>query len=157
MIYPLSALLSVRHYREDSAKNDVLIEEKKLKLEKEKFKKLEDEVFRYKEKMPELVEAEYAKIIGKKCKMKDIDITKEEVAKIEQVLVDKEIKLEAQKQVLVASEESLQKAKIALNFARKEASKIEKHKEIWSEIAKKEAERLEDLELEEFSTHKELD
>ena len=37
-------------------------------------------------------------------------------------------------------------------LARREAAKIEKHRDIWQEHAKREQEHLEDLELEEFAT-----
>ena len=40
----------------------------------------------------------------------------------------------------------------AVALARREAAKIEKHRDIWQENAKREQEHLEDLELEEFAT-----
>ena len=43
-------------------------------------------------------------------------------------------------------------AQRAVALARREAAKIEKHRDIWQENAKREQEHLEDLELEEFAT-----
>jgi type III secretion protein O len=46
--------------------------------------------------------------------------------------------------------QTLEKARADAKTAQKNAAKIAAHKDIWSVEAKKEAERLEDLELEEF-------
>ncbi len=155
-MYPLAALLRLRLYREENAKNEVARIEKIYRHEQDRLKAYKEEAEAYKLSIPERVEAEYATIIGKTCKLKDIDTVKARVADIEQVLVDMEFRVEEQRQVLVKCEEQLKKAREAVVFARKEAAKIEKHKEIWTEIQKKEAERLEDLEMEEFGGIKEL-
>ena len=57
--------------------------------------------------------------------------------------------LEAEKHVEACRRE-LDSARDAASAARKNTSKIQAHKDIWKEEAKKEAERQEDLELEEF-------
>ncbi len=157
MIYPLRSLLSLRHHREENAKNEVRKEEKKYEHEQEHLIQLQKSKEEYERKLPELVESEYEKIIGKNCTLKDIENVKEKVAKLEQVLVMHSIKIEEQKQVIEKCKENLLKAREAVLFARKEAIKIEKHQEIWLSIQQKEAQRMEDLELEEFSSVKELD
>ncbi len=157
MLYPLAALLTLRIYREENAKANLAREEKKLRQEQERLKPLEEEAERYRLSIPSLVDAEYAKIIGKECTLSDIDAVKSQVAVIDDGLVIRDAKVEQQKVEIERCLESVRKAKEAVVFARKEAAKIEKHKEIWSEIQKKEAERMEDLEMEEFSGIKELD
>ncbi len=149
-MYPLTSLLNLRLYREDKAKNEVVKQEKICAQEQEKLKQLHQEAERYKAQIPALVEAEYAKIMGKPCTLQDIDAVKHQVAVIEQGLVLREMKADEQRLVLQDCQQRLHEAKQAVVFARKEAAKIEKHKEIWLEIQKKEAERLEDLEMEEF-------
>ena len=49
-------------------------------------------------------------------------------------------------------EQAVTGAQRAVALARREAAKIEKHRDIWQENAKREQEHLEDLELEEFAT-----
>ncbi len=157
MLYPLAALLTLRIYREENAKANLAKEEKILRQEQERLKPLEEEAWRYKNSIPELVDAEYAKIMGRACTLADIDAVKSQVAVIEDGLVIREAKVDQQKVEIERCLASVEKAKEAVVFSRKEAAKIEKHKEIWTEIQKKEAERLEDLEMEEFSGIKELD
>ncbi len=157
MLYPLAALLTLRVYREENAKANLIKEEKKLRQEIEHLKPLQEEAERYKLSMPELVDAEYNKIMGKSCVLQDFDNVKSQLALIDDGLVIREQKVEQQKIEIARCQESVDKAREAVSFARKEAAKIEKHKEIWTEIQKKEAERIEDLEMEEFSGIKELD
>ncbi len=151
MLYPLQSLLNLRLYREDAAKAEVKLQEAILSEAKKDVLRCEEACIEYKNKIPELVEIEYATIIGFQCTLKDIEKVKEKVAIIEQKLVLLEEKLALAKEKVTQCEENVQKAREAVTFARKEAAKIEKHKEIWLEIEKKEAERLEDLEMEEFS------
>ncbi len=157
MFYPLTALLTLRIYREEHAKAQLIKEEKKLRQEQERLIPLQEEAERYKVSIPQLIEDEYNKIMGKPCTLHDIDMVKSQVAVIEEGLTLREAKVEQQKIEISQCQENVEKTKLAVAFARKEAAKIEKHKEIWTEIQKKELQRLEDLEMEEFTGIKELD
>ena len=55
------------------------------------------------------------------------------------------------RQALARQEQAVDHARQAVAHARREAAKIESHRDIWQEIDKKERERQEDLELEEFA------
>ena len=101
-LYPLQALLSVRHYREDAARNALRLEERRLVQAREEVGRRQAELERYRIWRQEEEERRYAAILG---------------------------------------------ASLSL-----EAAKIEKHRDIWQENAKREQEHLEDLELEEFAT-----
>ena len=59
---------------------------------------------------------------------------------------------DAARNALRQQEQAVTGAQRAVALARREAAKIEKHRDIWQENAKREQEHLEDLELEEFAT-----
>ena len=148
--YPLEALLSVRHYREEGAKRavrraetavreaDALVETKMAELEEYRLWRKQEE------------DRRFDAIMEKPMSIGQIEDFKAGLA----LLADRETRKEedvakARKEAEKARQ-TLEKARADAKTAQKNAAKIAAHKDIWSVEAKKEAERLEDLELEEF-------
>jgi len=148
--YPLQALLSVRHYREDEAVRDYSRSEEALKEAEHTVEVKKQELEAWRLWRVEETDRRYAALLGKVTVIEKIDafnrglslLAEQELGKI--AAVD-----EALRQV-DASRKARDAAKLAAKEARKNTAKIETHQSIWTEEAKKEAEHAEDLELEEF-------
>ena len=108
------------------------------------------ELERYKVWRQEEVERRYDAIMGKGLSLKELDVFKAGLG----ALADGELKLEeAIAQALEnvkKRQEDVRKAREAARQAQHETAKIVTHRDIWLVEAKREAERLEDLEMEEF-------
>jgi type III secretion protein O len=148
--YPLQSLLNVRQFREETAKRDVTVARGQVKEAQEACERKEQEVQQFKTWRVEEEERRWQHLFKTPVKIEGIDRFKAGLAALANQELMKEQELETAKQNLVASQNKLENAKFAASNARKNTAKIEAHKEIWSEDAKKEAERAEDLELEEF-------
>ena len=148
--YPLEALLSVRQYREELAKRLVRsaetalreaeqnIEEKKTALENFKIWRREEE------------ERRYDAIMNVPMPMEKLDAFK---ASLAMLAAEENLHEEAVRQAENEREKrrkELDTAKSSAKTASRNTSKIQAHKDIWKEDARKENERKEDLELEEF-------
>ncbi len=148
--YPLEPLLTVRHFRENAAQNllrrreqevrdaEALITQRQRELEEYRIWRLEEE------------ERRYGEILGQEITMVELDkfrtglgaLANEEQARI--LAVD-QARMELEK-----CRTAVEQAREAVRTAQKETAKIVAHKDIWKAEAKKEAERQEDLETEEF-------
>ena len=148
--YPLQSLLTVRHFREEGAKNEVRAAERRLAEAREEVRKKEEELERYRIWRPEEENRRYDAIMGKGLSLKELDVFKAGLG----ALADGELKLEeAIAQALEnvkKRQEDVRKAREAARQAQHETAKIVTHRDIWLVEAKREAERLEDLEMEEF-------
>jgi len=142
--YPLAPLLKVREYREDAAKNALSAAERAVVEAQEAVERCRGELERYE------VERRYDAIMGKGLSLKELDVFKAGLG----ALADGELKLEeAIAQALEnvkKRQEDVRKAREAARQAQHETAKIVTHRDIWLVEAKREAERLEDLEMEEF-------
>lgn len=154
--YPLQALLDVRLFREETAKQAVSLAERKLAEAKQETEKRRNALETYRAWWPTEVDRRYDAIIQGKQGMTldELDTFRSGLA----ALANEELNyhaacLEAEK-IEKQRQSDLAKAKTAVIQARRDAAKIETHRSIWLEQEKKEAERLEDLELEEFHAPK---
>ncbi len=148
--YPLESLLSVRRYREEETSRAVKTAEEEVKaaegiVEARKTELREFQVWRVDEE-----ERRYDAIMGKPCVIKDIDDLKAGIAQLAAQEVLKEEAVDKAEKELQQTIKNLDSARVAAKKAQKETAKIQAHKEIWAEEDKKESERKEDLELEEF-------
>ena len=148
--YPLAPLLSVREYREEAAKNAVRAAENAVQQAEAEVARRERELEEYRIWRVEEETRRYDAIMGTVLTLEELDTFKAGLAS----LIDKERKheemvTEALRQV-EKCREAVRKARDQAARARRETSKILAHKDIWMEEAKKEAARLEDLEMEEF-------
>lgn len=148
--YPLAPLLKVREYREDAAKNALSAAERAVVEAQEAVERCREELERYKVWRQEEVERRYDAIMGKGLSLKELDVFKVGLG----ALADGELKLEesiAQALENVKKrQEDVRKARESARQAQHETAKIVTHRDIWLVEAKREAERLEDLEMEEF-------
>ncbi|WP_300717860.1 YscO family type III secretion system apparatus protein [uncultured Desulfovibrio sp.] len=149
--YPLQALLSVRLYREDAARNGLRVAERLLVQAREDVVRCREELERYRSWRVEEEGRRYAAILGKVLSLDEIAGFR---ASLGALAVGEEERIQAvgRAQDAVARQETaVARARQAVAVARREAAKIETHRDIWREGDKKERERLEDLELEEFA------
>ena len=145
-LYPLQALLSVRHYREDAARNALRLEERRLVQAREEVGRRQAELERYRIWRQEEEERRYAAILGASLSLEEVADFR---ASLGMLATGEQERFQAVRQ---AEEQAVSGAQRAVALARREAAKIEKHRDIWQESAKREQEHLEDLELEEFAT-----
>lgn len=150
--YPLQALLSVRWFREDAAKNAVRAAERKALAAREAVETCRAELAEYRIWRVEETERRYDAIMGVDMSLDDIDAFKAGLAALADGELTRETAAAAAEKEAAACSLAVSKAREAVAEARREAAKIEAHRDIWREEAKKEAERLEDLEMEEFHT-----
>ena len=148
--YPLAPLLKVREYREDAAKNALLAAERAVIEAREEVERCREELERYKVWRLEETDRRYEAIMGKAQSLKELDAFKAGLG----ALADGELHREEAVAVALAEvkkrEAAVLKAREAARLAQHETSKILAHRDIWREQAKREAERREDLEMEEF-------
>lgn len=148
--YPLEALLAVRHYREEGAQRNVRSAEQSLreaeKAEETKKRELEEfKIWRHDEE-----ERRYDAIMERPMTITQLDDFKAGLALLADMELQKLDAVEKAGKQVEDSAKALDSAKSAAKQAQKNTAKIQAHKDIWQEEAKKEAERLADLELEEF-------
>ena len=149
-VYPLESLLSVRKYREDEAARTVKAAESEVKTAKDAVDARQSELQAFRLWRADEEKRRYAAVMGKPCTIKDIDDLKAGLAQLAaQEIVREEAVSKAEKAHLQA-QTRLEGARLAAKNAQKETAKIMAHKDIWAEEDKRESERKEDLELEEF-------
>ena len=149
-LYPLQALLSVRHYREDAARNALRLEERRLV--QAEVGRRQAELERYRIWRQEEEERRYAAILGASLSLEEVADFR---ASLGMLATGEQERFQAVRQAeeqVRQQEQAVTDAQRAVALARREAAKIEKHRDIWQENAKREQEHLEDLELEEFAT-----
>ena len=73
--YPLQALLSVRHYREDAARNALRLEERRLIQAREEAERRRIELERYRTWRQEEEERRYAAIMGATLSLEEVRIS----------------------------------------------------------------------------------
>ena len=71
-LYPLQALLSVRHYREDAARNALRLEERRLVQAREEVGRRQAELERYRVWRQEEEERRYAAILGASLSLEEV-------------------------------------------------------------------------------------
>lgn len=149
--YPLAPLARIRRLREDAAVMECAAREKALLAARQETlarrKILEDYlVWRKKEE-----DRRYQEILGKEMSRQDLDVFKSGVAALREK--DNAL-LEAVEEACRAEEEAARRrddAAKTLKLRRKDKEKIDVHREIWRVGEAREAERREDLEMEEFT------
>lgn len=148
--YPFAALLTVRRYREESAKRRVRSAEIAVREAEENVAQKQRELDEFRVWRRQEEDRRYAAVMNVPLSLERLEQFKAGLAR----LADEECTRE--QAVLSAKKEAEQRrvelegAKTAAKIAGKNTSKIEAHRDIWKEDAKKEEERREDLELEEF-------
>lgn len=150
--YPLQSLLTVRHFREEGAKNEVRAAERRLVEAREEVKKKKEELERYRAWRPEEENRRYDAIMGEAMSLEDMAKFRAALGALAEEEQERARAVDEAEKAAARKEREVSAAREAVAVARKEAAKIEAHRDIWLAEAKKEAERQEDLELEEFKT-----
>lgn len=150
-VYPLQSLLSVRHYRENTAGATIVSTEQAIeeaeKLVEKQTKALEEY------HLWQIEEGKhYEAVMGQSYTAEELDTFKVNLAQ----LTAKEVSLE---EILILaqldvkkSKEALQEAHNALKNAQKSTAKIVSHKNIWLAEENLKAARLAEIEMEEFNS-----
>jgi type III secretion protein O len=146
-LYPLEALLSVRHYREAAAAGNVRKAESELKQAEQTASERAEELRQFRIWHAEETERRYDAILGTPCSIRKLDEFKAGLASLDAEEIVKEEALSAAEKETEDKRKALETAKAAAKAAQKETAKIQAHKDIWTEDDKKETERKEDLEL----------
>ena len=149
-VYPLESLLSVRKYREEEAARSVKSAESDVKAAQEAVDARQSELQAFRLWRADEEERRYAAIMGKPCTIKTIDDLKAGLSQLAAQEIVREEAVDKAKKAHLQAQNQLEGARAAAKKAQKETAKIQAHKEIWAEEDKKETERQEDLELEEF-------
>lgn len=150
--YPLQSLLTVRRFREDAAKNEVRAAERRLAEAREEVRKKEEELERYRIWRPEEENRRYDAIMGESMSLEELAGFRAALGALAEGEQERILAVTEAEKAVGQKEREVAAAREAVAEARREAAKIEAHRDIWLAEAKKEAERREDLELEEFKT-----
>ncbi len=149
-IYPLESLLSVRRYREEDAARAVKAAEAEVRSAQDAVEARKKELQAFRLWRADEEERRYAAVMGRPCSIKDIDDLKAGLSQLAAQEILREESVDKAQKAHLKAQTQLEGARIAAKNAQKETAKILAHKEIWAEEDKKESERKEDLELEEF-------
>ena len=148
--YPLAVLLGLRMFRQDKAMHTLQSCERKLIKARKEVKKVIKKHADFLTWLAREEEKRYDDIMGTNMSLEDVDDFKAGLLSIrgrESLYLENILK--ARNHVSIC-EDNVKKAKKGLLDAQKGTIKIEIHKESWLEFAKLEAERAEELELEDF-------
>ena len=150
--YPLQSLLTVRHFREEGAKNEVRAAERRLAEAREEVRKKEEELERYRIWRPEEENRRYAAIMGETMSLVEVAGFRASLGALAEGEQERILAVTEAEKAVGQKEREVAAAREAVAEARREAAKIEAHRDIWLAEAKREAERQEYLEMEEFKT-----
>lgn len=148
--YPLESLLSVRHYREEEAARAVARAQSALKAARVAERAKEKALIEWRAWREEEVRRRYEALMGRAVPVKRIFEFNQGLSELNARELDLAAVLEKARGEVKRCEAEAARAKSAASLARKNAAKIETHRSIWQQDAKREAERQEDLEFEEF-------
>jgi len=148
--YPLESLLSVRHFREEKAKRSVRYAELAVREAEQEVLKRQKQLEEYQKWRVEEEERRYDGIMNTVMSMRELDAFKAGLAQLAAMETQKEEDIRKAEKNVLEAQNAVNKAREAAKQALKNTTKIQTHKNIWTEEWKKEAEHREDLELEEF-------
>jgi|GEM_PF-1935944 len=161
----LHDLLKVKNIREESAEREVKRCQHELELAQQELKRREQEVERRKQELQDYIrwrsqeeQRLYDNIMNTNVQQHDLDRLKQKVAlmrdkdvALEQAITEAEQQVTAAQQQVRQAEQVLETARQAHYKAKQAVEKFEEFCKVQDEEAAKEASRLEDLEMEEFT------
>lgn len=148
--YPLQSLLNVRHFREEGAKNDARAAECRLADARQELQNRHEELERYRAWRPQEEKRRYDAILGEAMNMDELSTFRSSLSSLAEAEEQRAQAVTEAEKAISVKERELAAARAAVAQARREAAKIEAHRDIWLAEARREAERREDLEMEEF-------
>lgn len=149
--YPLTMLIGVCKLREDAASSKLRGAEYRLEEAVENEKKLQQALVEYRQWRLEEEDRRYRGIVGLDMNRAEMEDFRADLGllKVREAEYEKEI-IEAGRLITVREKE-VEEARKAYMATLQETRKIETHRELWLEDWKKEQNRLEDIEMEEFT------
>ena len=157
MPYALQPMLRIRVRREDRAATELVAARTAEREAERVLEARKEELAEYERTKEERRDRVYDAVMGRPCTMDDLDKAREGVARIDEEGILKADNVSRAEGVLHEKEEASAAAQSALNLAIKNRMKIEEHRQQWVEQDRKEQERLEDIELEDFTGRKQDD
>lgn len=148
--YPLESLLSVRLFREETARRNVFAARSQLKAAAEALERARDELEAWRAWKAAEVERRYEALIGRSVTIKALTAFNADLAALADGELAKRMAVDDAGRVLEAARKRVEDAKRAVHTARQNTAKIEAHKSLWSEDSKREAERAQEREFEDF-------
>lgn len=148
--YPLEELLDVRRFREEAAERDARLARERVQEAKRDLEEKTKALDAWRRWREEEVERRYAAILGKRMTIEKLDAFNRSLAALALEEVALAQALDEARARCAELEKAFEAAKAAAKRARKNTAKIEAHRNIWREEAKKAAERAADLEFEDF-------
>lgn len=148
--YPLANLLDVRRYREDAAGRALARAHEALREAVRSVEGARDACEKYRVWRTEEIHRRYEAILGSIMTKEGLERFSRSIASLDAEAHRLDLALDEAEARREACRKALEAAQAASLAARKSAAKIEKHRSIWLEEEKKEAERAEDREFEEF-------
>ena len=157
MPYALQPMLRIRVRREDRAATELVAARTAEREAERALEERKEELAEYERTKEERRDRVYDAVMGRPCSMDDLDKAREGVARIDEEGVLKADNVVRAEGVLHEKEEASAAAQSALNLAIKNRMKIEEHRSAWVEEDRKEQDRREDFELEDFTGRKQDD
>ena len=150
MKYPLEVLLSVRNLRQDKAMGNLTKAESRLAEARRHLRECRKKHEDYLVWLAEEEERRYDSIMEKDMTLLDVDEFKQGLCTIRGMEAGYLERILRAEKGVADCEEDVRQAKAALLEAQRATMKIDAHKERWMELARKEEERLEEVEMEDF-------
>ncbi|WP_419536900.1 type III secretion system stalk subunit SctO [Endozoicomonas sp.] len=161
----LKELLKVKNIREQAAEREVKQREQEVELAKQEVERRQQEVEQRKQELQDYIawrsqeeQRLYDNIMNTSIQQQDLDRLKQKVAMLrekdasmEQAISEAEQRVVEAEQKVVEAEQILEAAKQKHYKAKLAVEKFEEFCKVQDEEAEKEAKRLEDLEMEEFT------
>lgn len=148
--YPLESLLCVRLFREETARRNVFAAQSQLKAAAEALERARDELEAWRAWKAAEVERRYDALIGRSVTIKALTAFNADLAALADGELVKRMAVDDAGRALEAARKRVEDAKRAVHTARQNTAKIEAHKSLWSEDSKREAERAQEREFEDF-------
>lgn len=148
--YPLDNLLSVRLFREETAKRGVSVAQASLREARENLESRKAELEAWRKWRDEEVERRYDALIGTKLPIGKLIAFNQGIARLADDELARAAAVDKSAETVRTCEKKVEDAKALVHTARQNTAKIEAHKALWSEDLKKEEERAEEREFEDF-------
>lgn len=148
--YPLDNLLSVRLFREETAKRGVSSAQMALREAREVYEAKKAELENWRQWREAEVERRYEALMGTTLPITKLTAFNQSIARLAEEELARVIAVDEAAKTVQTCEKKVESAKAVIHTARQNTAKIEAHKALWSEDLKKEEERAEEREFEDF-------
>lgn len=148
--YPLDNLLSVRLFREETAKRGVSSAQMVLREAREAHEAKKAELEDWRQWREAEVERRYEALMGKTLPIAKLTAFNQSIARLADDELVRVMAVDEAAKTVQTCEKKVESAKALVHTARQNTAKIEAHKALWSEDLKKEEERAEEREFEDF-------